>query len=105
MLEQVFGGGPESCPSSQTHTEPNRIKEETLESGGSLQRKLNFRLRTGKTNHYWYCIVLCNVMGTFFNSDIVTKEVHYITLKCNTSNRFVGGETQRGSQQCIFDLF
>ena len=31
------------CPSSH---QPTRIKEETLESGGPLQRKLNFRLRT-----------------------------------------------------------
>ena len=31
------------CPSSH---QPTRIREETLESGGPLQRKLNFRLRT-----------------------------------------------------------
>ena len=30
------------CPSSH---QPTRIREETLESGGPLQRKLNFRLR------------------------------------------------------------
>ena len=33
------------CPSSH---QPTRIREETLESGGPLQRKLNFRLRTEK---------------------------------------------------------
>ena len=31
------------CPSSH---QPTKIREETLESGGPLQRKLNFRLRT-----------------------------------------------------------
>ena len=31
------------CPSLH---QPARIREETLESGGPLQRKLNFRLRT-----------------------------------------------------------
>ena len=31
------------CPSSH---QPTRIREETLESGGPLQRKLNFRLHT-----------------------------------------------------------
>ena len=31
------------CPSSH---QPTRIREETLESGGPLQRKLNFCLRT-----------------------------------------------------------
>ena len=31
------------CPSSH---QPTRIREETLESGGPLQRKLNFRLCT-----------------------------------------------------------
>ena len=31
------------CPSSH---QPTRIREETLESGGPLQRKLSFRLRT-----------------------------------------------------------
>ena len=31
------------CPSSH---QPTRIREETLESGGPLQQKLNFRLRT-----------------------------------------------------------
>ena len=36
------------CPSSH---QPTRIREETLESGGPLQRKLNFRLRTLKTQY------------------------------------------------------
>ena len=31
------------CPSSH---QPTRIREETLESGGPLERKLNFRLHT-----------------------------------------------------------
>ena len=31
------------CPSSH---QPTKIREEMLESGGPLQRKLNFRLRT-----------------------------------------------------------
>ena len=33
------------CPSSH---HPTRNREETLESGGPLQRKLNFRLRTSR---------------------------------------------------------
>ena len=31
------------CPSSH---QPTRIREDTLESGGSIEQKLNFRLRT-----------------------------------------------------------
>ena len=37
------------CPSSH---QPTRIREETLESGGPLQRKLNFRLRTVRTKDF-----------------------------------------------------
>ena len=37
------------CPSSH---QPTRIREEMLESGGPLQRKLNFRLRTVSKLHW-----------------------------------------------------
>ena len=37
------------CPSSH---QPTRIREETLESGGPLQRKLNFRLCTVAINNH-----------------------------------------------------
>ena len=41
------------CPSSH---QPTRIREETLESGGPLQRKLSFRLRTHFPPPYPYVL-------------------------------------------------
>ena len=42
------------CPSSH---QPTRIREETLESGGPLQRKLNLRLRTFVVRIVPLCLV------------------------------------------------
>ena len=42
---------------------PTRIREEPLKSGGPLQRKLNFRLRTQYCNVYCIYTTGCSVVG------------------------------------------
>ena len=49
------------CPSSH---QPTRIREETLESGGPLQRKLNFRLHT-KACAFYFTLLFFYILFIF----------------------------------------